>query len=530
MSHDPSPSEPTNDLPSAEIQAPEVEASEASSEMTEQAEGFEIGIDAIEVDSTSDEVVIVEVTGDLDVTEAISEDDFANADADRPLDEVVIVDFSQDLSINAEATGGDRGLEASDEVVLTDAQATDADLPDVDRHPDLTHAEMTEAAVPEAESDLNVTAPDPTEPKEVTDADLSDTDVPDTDVSDAATADTELAEADSDLERTDDVPLPSAPPTAGPPRSATSKRPSASPRPSPRSATTDETVPQTIVRLLRQQVWPLLKTLLVVVLRLAVRGLEALINQLEPTPQPSASGQIASPSSRSGDVPHPEGMVSPGRQRGTLTAAIVGMAIVAIVLLPGFFSKPPAPISDVAIVPAPTPISEVPDEVIITPDVPEPEPSPIATTPEMPEMPEVAEPAGPDDLSHAETPIALEPTPEPSPELPPPPPVELTPQQRLLATIKDDLDSLSNAYSQSLIQAIKVNFRLSRLTVVMSQDWYSLPPEQQSTLANELLERSQQLDFSRLEITDARSVLLARNPVVGIEMIILRRSASTATA
>lgn len=510
MSHDPSPSKPTNDSPAAEIQAPEVEASEVPSETTEQAEVIEIVIDTIEADGSSDEVVIVEVTGDLDIPAEITEDDLATADTDRPADEVVIVDLSHDPLINAEATEADRPVETPGSPEITDAPATNLTDTDPTDDVEVTGAERIDAALEVIETDTEAAVTEPSEP---------------------------LAEPSSDSsEQTDDLVEtvtepsedgPEPPPAPASPRSAAARRPPTMPRRPPRSATTDdETVPQTIVRLLREQVWPVLKLLLVTVLRLAVRGLEALINQLEATPQPSASGQIATPSPSSSGTPRPE-VVSPSRKRGPLTAAIVGIAIVAIVLLPGFFSKPPEPISDVAVVPSPTPISEVPDEVIITPDVPAPEPNPIAPVPEVPDLSEATEPTVPTDGSDAAAPIAVEPTPKPSPELPPPPPVELTPQQKLLATIKDDLDSLSNAYSQSLIQAIKVNFRLSRLTVVMSQDWYNLTPDQQSTLANELLERSQQLDFSRLEITDSQAVLLARNPVVGIEMIILRRSAST---
>ncbi len=74
-----------------------------------------------------------------------------------------------------------------------------------------------------------------------------------------------------------------------------------------------------------------------------------------------------------------------------------------------------------------------------------------------------------------------------------------------------------------LIQSVQANFRSSRLTIKVGEGWYGLSQPQQNTLANEMLQRAKELDFSKLEITDAEGTLLARSPVVGPEMIILRR-------
>ena len=74
-----------------------------------------------------------------------------------------------------------------------------------------------------------------------------------------------------------------------------------------------------------------------------------------------------------------------------------------------------------------------------------------------------------------------------------------------------------------MIQSIQVNFEGSSLTVKVGSDWYNLKSSEQDKLAAQMLERSRELDFSHLEITAPQGTLLARSPVVGKDMIILKR-------
>jgi hypothetical protein len=60
--------------------------------------------------------------------------------------------------------------------------------------------------------------------------------------------------------------------------------------------------------------------------------------------------------------------------------------------------------------------------------------------------------------------------------------------------------------------------------VKVGNGWYDLAPAQQDKLANDLLKRAKQLDFSKLELTSPDNTLLARSPVVGAEMIIMQRT------
>jgi hypothetical protein len=104
-----------------------------------------------------------------------------------------------------------------------------------------------------------------------------------------------------------------------------------------------------------------------------------------------------------------------------------------------------------------------------------------------------------------------------------PPEPELTPEQSLVASIQHQVAEITDRYGNGLIQSIEANFMASRLMVKVSDRWYELKEPQQNKLADEILRRSRELDFSKLEITDLQGTLVARNPVVGSNMVILKR-------
>jgi hypothetical protein len=175
-----------------------------------------------------------------------------------------------------------------------------------------------------------------------------------------------------------------------------------------------------------------------------------------------------------------------------LTGAIAGVLVVLFwttsALLPSK-SKPPA--------------------VAIAPPTVQPAPSP------QPVPPQVKAPAAPQ-------PVPVKPSPQPKPL--PSPALQLSPEQKLIASIQDQVAEVSDRYSSSLIRSVQANFRSSRLVVKLGDSWYGLGETQQNKLSNELLKRAQQLDFVKLELSDPEGVLLARSPVVGTEMIILKRT------
>ncbi|GAB4233727.1 MAG: hypothetical protein Kow0049_17280 [Stanieria sp.] len=118
---------------------------------------------------------------------------------------------------------------------------------------------------------------------------------------------------------------------------------------------------------------------------------------------------------------------------------------------------------------------------------------------------------------------------ETQPQLPPenliqPKPLPLTPEQNLVVAIQSKLSEITNQYFDDLVLSIEANFSQSNLLVRVSDRWYHLNQSEQDKFANEILQKSQQLDFKKLAIQDTNGKLIARTPVVGKQIIILQRT------
>lgn len=178
-------------------------------------------------------------------------------------------------------------------------------------------------------------------------------------------------------------------------------------------------------------------------------------------------------------------------------------------------------------------LANKPTEVATVPpveEVPTPTPTPtITTTPELatPETQPLEEitPSPEAEVTPAEPEPTPTPTPEATPEpTPTPTPIlQLTPEQILIAAIENQVSKISDRVASGLIKSIQANFRTSNLTVKISDNWYTLTQSQQDKLAADILQRSQELDFSHIEVVDSQDKLVARNPVIGNEMIIFQR-------
>ncbi len=172
-----------------------------------------------------------------------------------------------------------------------------------------------------------------------------------------------------------------------------------------------------------------------------------------------------------------------------------------------------------------------PTEVATLPPVEEvPAPTPTITTPPESVVPEPQPPQPPEEITpppELETEPEPEPEPIPTPTPTPTPIIELTPEQALIAAIENQVAEISDRIASGLIKSIQANFRTSNLTVKISDDWYTLKESQQDKLAAEILQRSQELDFTHLEIIDSQDRLIARNPVVGTEIVIFKRQTTS---
>ncbi len=134
--------------------------------------------------------------------------------------------------------------------------------------------------------------------------------------------------------------------------------------------------------------------------------------------------------------------------------------------------------------------------------------------PEVATVPPALEPAPPEIVTPAE--------PEPV-ETPPEPEPILTPEQRLIASIQQQVAEVTADYAEGLVKFIQPNFEGSFLAVRIGDEWYNLPESKQNKLAADVLERAKELDFSKLDIVDLQGETVARSPVIGSEMIILKR-------
>ncbi|MGQ4646602.1 hypothetical protein [Lyngbya aestuarii] len=147
----------------------------------------------------------------------------------------------------------------------------------------------------------------------------------------------------------------------------------------------------------------------------------------------------------------------------------------------------------------------------------------VALLPETPSQ--IAKAPPPTETIEAPPELEAPTAPQPvEPELPsPPPPLVLTPEQSLVAAVQNQVAEITAQYGEGLIQSIQANFLTSLITVKVGDGWYELEESEQNDLADSILLRSQELDFSKLEVTDLQGNLIARSPVVGPHMVIFRR-------
>jgi hypothetical protein len=109
-----------------------------------------------------------------------------------------------------------------------------------------------------------------------------------------------------------------------------------------------------------------------------------------------------------------------------------------------------------------------------------------------------------------------------NPELP-----TLSPEDSLIADIQERVAQISHSYASGLIQSVEVNLPENRLIVNLGENWYGLLHTQQDAIAADISRQVDDLDFQKLELRDPDDRLVARNAVVGHNMVILWRERST---
>lgn len=222
------------------------------------------------------------------------------------------------------------------------------------------------------------------------------------------------------------------------------------------------------------------------------------------------------------------------RQLNSLTDNVLTAIMVGILLLVFWFwglITPDQPPATRKVANRPPEVSRS-DRPKVTP-APQVSSKPVRTVPST--TPSVAPPVAP---TLAATPRPI-PKPKPSPvAIPSPKPIPSTTpsgspmaakpsaEQAKLADLRTQFSKVANAYGDGLVQEVTLNPTTNRLRVQLKDKWYDLNASQQDQLAQGLFDRSASADFSKLELADTKNRLVARSPVVGSDVVILRRSLS----
>ncbi|WP_052055386.1 hypothetical protein [Myxosarcina sp. GI1] len=166
-------------------------------------------------------------------------------------------------------------------------------------------------------------------------------------------------------------------------------------------------------------------------------------------------------------------------------------------------------------------VKDLPEATVPAPEIAE---NPVVPTPEPPPATEPIEEREPE-IPNTTIPLELT-APGDSEELllkTVEPQLQLTPEQSLVAAVRERVTEITQDYSENLILSVRADFIDSKLLINVGNDWYELSDSRQSKLADEILERSRKLDFQKLELKDADDNLIARSPVVGDRAIIYRQ-------
>lgn len=160
--------------------------------------------------------------------------------------------------------------------------------------------------------------------------------------------------------------------------------------------------------------------------------------------------------------------------------------------------------------------------------VPPPASSEVSEMPptKFPPISEVPTPATELPPIQKEPPPVIPPKETPKPKKAPPvvetPQAPLTPEQTLIAAIQSQVAQVTED-ADIPIASIQANFGASELLVRISHEWYNITASRQDKLAEQIFERGKELDFRTVEIADSQGNLVARSPVVGSRMIIVKR-------
>jgi len=96
-------------------------------------------------------------------------------------------------------------------------------------------------------------------------------------------------------------------------------------------------------------------------------------------------------------------------------------------------------------------------------------------------------------------------------------------QRQLETALADALPKGRASISQGLILGLEPALSGKALTVILTERWYQLTPDQQDAIASALWNQRSSLRIQQLDLQDPEGRTVARPPVIGNQVVILRR-------
>lgn len=214
------------------------------------------------------------------------------------------------------------------------------------------------------------------------------------------------------------------------------------------------------------------------------------------TPPPIAPRQRPTPATRRVNPSVMGRRQKPWWQRQKIWLGAAGAAI-AMVLIWQFTTRAPETVLEASNPDTTTPIETVETD------------QPTQPTEPQGAAPKVSAPAIPQPT------VEVKPVPEP--------PRPLTPEQRLLAAIQAQVEDVTQPYGDNIVRSIEANFEQGILRITVGDAWYLLKDKLQDRLGMDMLALAQKLDFTKMRVEDLQGNFVARNPVVGDALVIMKR-------
>ncbi|AFY62275.1 hypothetical protein [Synechococcus sp. PCC 6312] len=102
----------------------------------------------------------------------------------------------------------------------------------------------------------------------------------------------------------------------------------------------------------------------------------------------------------------------------------------------------------------------------------------------------------------------------------------LSPEEAALADARNQFLGITNQYQPGLVEDLALDQNTGAARFTLNPAWYALTSQAQDGLAQDLWQRSHQLEFSQVLITDTSGRMLVRSPIIGQKPVIVHRVAS----